>query len=139
VPRAAYPVIDLALIVGLTYTSGGAFSQVRFAFFLLPVGAAFLMSARGTAMWSLISVVSYLTVSLTHPATDRGADVRFVLSQTLYLAWIGIAAVLLATVLTSRARRVEELLTSMPGSSVPWSSADPHSSRRSGTGRRVRM
>jgi two-component system NarL family sensor kinase len=30
-------------------------------------------------------------------------------------------------------------LTSMPGSSVPWSSADPHSSRRSGTGRRVRM
>jgi two-component system NarL family sensor kinase len=109
VPRAVYPVIDLALIVGLTYTSGGAFSQVRFAFFLLPVGAAFLMSPRGTAMWSLISVVSYLTVSLTHPATDRGADVRFVLSQTLYLAWIGIAAVLLATVLTSRARRVEEL------------------------------
>jgi two-component system NarL family sensor kinase len=109
VPRSVYPVIDLALIVGLTYTSGGAFSQVRFAFFLLPVGAAFLMSPRGTATWSVISVVTYLAVSLNHPATDRGADVRFILSQTLYLAWIGIAAVLLATVLTSRARRVEEL------------------------------
>jgi two-component system NarL family sensor kinase len=109
VPGYVYPAIDLALIVGLTYTSGGAFSQVRFAFFLLPVGAAFLMSPSGTAMWSAISVASYLAVALEHPATDRGADVRFVLSQTLYLAWIGVAAVLLAIVLTSRGRRVEEL------------------------------
>jgi two-component system NarL family sensor kinase len=109
VPAAVYPLVDLALLVALTYTSGGAFSQLRLAFFLLPVGAAFIMSPRGTALWSAISVVSYLGVSLTHPATNRGEDFEFVLSQTLYLAWIGVAAVLLAIVLTRRARRVEEL------------------------------
>jgi two-component system, NarL family, sensor kinase len=108
-PRRLYPLVDLALLLGLTYTSGGAFSQVRLAFFLLPVGAAFLMSPRGTALWSSISMVSYLGVSLTHPATNRGEDFEFVLSQTLYLAWIGVAAVLLAIVLTRRAHRVGEL------------------------------
>jgi two-component system NarL family sensor kinase len=109
VPTGFYPLLDLALLLALTYTSGGAFSQLRLAFFLLPLGAAFIMSPRGTALWSAISVLSYIGVSLTHPATDRGEDFEFVLSQTLYLAWIGVAAVLLATVLTRRARRVEEL------------------------------
>lgn len=108
-PGWLYPLLDLAFLLGLTYTSGGAFSQVRLAFFLLPVGAAFLMSPRGTALWSSIAVVSYLGVSLTHPATNRGEDFEFVLSQTLYLAWIGVAGVLLAMVLTRRAHRVGEL------------------------------
>lgn len=109
VPARLYPLLDLAFLLGLTYTSGGAFSQVRLAFFLLPIGAALLMSPRGTALWSAISLVSYLGVSLTHPATNRGEDFEFVLSQTLYLAWIGVAAVLLAIVLTRRAERVGEL------------------------------
>jgi two-component system, NarL family, sensor kinase len=109
IPAATYPLLDLAFLLGLTYTSGGAFSQVRLAFFLLPVGAAFLMSPRGTALWSTISIASYLGVSLTHPATNRGEDFEFVLSQALYLALIGVAAVLLAIVLAHRARRVGEL------------------------------
>lgn len=108
-PARLYPLLDLGFLLGLTYTSGGAFSQVRLAFFLLPIGAAFLMSPRGTALWSSISIVSYLGVSLTHPATNQGEDFEFVLSQTLYLAWIGVAAVLLAIVLTRRAQRVGEL------------------------------
>jgi two-component system, NarL family, sensor kinase len=106
---ALYPLFDLAFLFGLTYTSGGAFSQVRLAFFLLPVGAAFVMSPRGTALWSTMSVASYLAVSLTHPATNRGEDFQFVLSQTLYLALSGVASVLLAIVLTRRALRVGEL------------------------------
>jgi two-component system, NarL family, sensor kinase len=108
-PARLYPLLDLGFLLGLTYTSGGAFSQVRLAFFLLPIGAAFLMSPRGTALWSSISIVSYLGVSLTHSATNRGEDFEFVLSQMLYLAWIGVAAVLLAIVLTRRGRRVAEL------------------------------
>jgi two-component system, NarL family, sensor kinase len=109
VPRFSYTALDLTLLVALTYTSGGAFSQLRLAFLLLPIGAAFLMPPRGAAIWSTIAVVGYLAVSLTHPATARGADFEFVLSQTLYLAWVGVAAVLLATVLTRRQQRVQEL------------------------------
>jgi two-component system NarL family sensor kinase len=109
VPGPAYAALDLALLMALTYTSGGPFSQLRFAFFLLPVGAAFLMSARGTAVWSAVALLSYVAVSLPHPATRRGRDVEFILTQALYLAWIGLAAVLLAAVLSRRAARIEEL------------------------------
>jgi two-component system NarL family sensor kinase len=109
--RSVYPAVDVVMLSVLTYTSGGAFSQLRLAYFVLPVAAAFLLSAPATALWSALSVASYLAVSLTHPATNRGADFEFVFSQTLYLAWMGLAAVLLATILTHRARRVEELAT----------------------------
>jgi two-component system, NarL family, sensor kinase len=109
--RSVYPAVDVVMLSVLTYTSGGAFSQLRLAFFVLPVAAAFLLSAPATALWSALSVGSYLAVSLMHPATNRGADFEFVLSQTLYLTWMGLAAVLLATILTHRARRVEELAT----------------------------
>jgi two-component system NarL family sensor kinase len=109
IPRLVYPVVDLALLLALTYTSGGAFSQLGLAFFILPVAAAFLMSPRGTALWSAISVAGYLAISLTHPATDRSEDLSLVLSHALYLAWVGLAGVLLAMVLTRRGRRVEEL------------------------------
>jgi two-component system NarL family sensor kinase len=109
VPRLVYPVLDLTLLLALTYTSGGAFSQLGLAFFILPVAAAFLMSPGGTALWSAISVAGYLAISFTHPATDRGEDLDLVLSHALYLAWVGLAGVLLAIVLTRRGRRVEEL------------------------------
>ena len=109
--RSVYPAVDVVLLSVLTYTSGGAFSQLRLAFFVLPVAAAFLLSAPATALWSALSLGSYLAVSLTHPATRRGEDFEFVLSQALYLAWMGLAAVLLATILTHRKRRVEELAT----------------------------
>jgi two-component system, NarL family, sensor kinase len=108
-PRLLYPVLDLALLLALTYTSGGAFSQLGLAFFILPVAAAFLMSPAGTALWSAISVAGYVGISLTHPATDRSEDLSRILSHALYLAWVGLAGVLLAIVLTRRGRRVEEL------------------------------
>ena len=109
VPGAAYAAVDFTLLLALTYVSGGAFSQLRLAFFLLPIGAAFLMSPSGTALWSTAAVAGYLGVSLPHPATKHGADFEFVLTQALYLTWIGLAAVLLSAVLTRRARRIEEL------------------------------
>jgi two-component system NarL family sensor kinase len=109
VPRLLYPVLDFTLLLALTYTSGGAFSQLGLAFFVLPAAAAFLMSPAGTALWSAISVAGYLGISLTHPATDRSEDLSLVVTHALYLAWAGVAAVLLAVVLTQRGRRVEEL------------------------------
>jgi two-component system NarL family sensor kinase len=115
VPRWVFPAIDVLLLSTLTFTSGGAFSQLRLAFFVLPVAAAFLLTPRATALWSALSVATYLAVSLTHPATDRGEDFEFVLSQSLYLAWMGVAAVLLSTLLTHRANRVKRLLTEVLG------------------------
>jgi two-component system NarL family sensor kinase len=111
-PRFLYAILDVIAISALAYTSGGAFSQIRYAFFVLPFGAAFLLPPRATLLASLVSVGAYLAVSLPHPATHSGEDVTFILIQALYLSWAGMAAVLLAVALTNRARRIEELAAS---------------------------
>ena len=109
IPRPVYAVLDLAFVCALAYASGGAFSQLRYAFFLFPVGAAFLLNPAQTAGVSAISLAAYLAISLTHPATQRGRDLEFVLTQAVYLCWMALAAILLAQVLTRRSDRIGQL------------------------------
>jgi two-component system NarL family sensor kinase len=109
VPGVLYAGLDLAFICALAYASGGAFSQLRYAFFLLPVGAAFLLPPRETAGVSAVALACYVGISLTHPATERGRDFEFVLTQAVYLCWMALAAVLLSQVLTRRAERIAQL------------------------------
>ena len=109
VPGAAWPLLDLAFICALVYTSGGPFSEVRYAFFVLPVGAAFLLRPRLTVIASVAVVVAYLAVSLPHPATQQGADFEFLATQALYVGWVGLAAVVLSVILTRRGDRIDQL------------------------------
>jgi two-component system, NarL family, sensor kinase len=106
-----YAGLDLSFICALAYSSGGAFSQLRYAFFLLPVGAAFLLTPERTAGVSVVSLAAYVAISLTHPATERGRDLEFVLTQAVYLCWMAFAAILLAQVLTRRSDRIAQLAT----------------------------
>ena len=62
VPRPLYPALDLLAICALAYVSGGPFSQLRYAFFVMPVGAAFLLRPLQTVLWSLTAVLAYLVV-----------------------------------------------------------------------------
>ena len=73
------------------------------------MAAAFLRRPTLTAIASAAAVIAYLGLSITHPTTQAPADLRFVLTQALYLAWMGLAAVLLSRVLERRARRIAEL------------------------------
>jgi two-component system NarL family sensor kinase len=98
--------LDAAFVCALTYTSGGPFSQLRYAFFLLPVGAALVLRPLLTAAASLGVVAAYLAIALTYPADDAG---EFELTQALYLVWMGIVAVLLARLLARRNDEVERL------------------------------
>jgi two-component system NarL family sensor kinase len=113
-PRARRPpapllaVLDLAFLCALTYTSGGPYSQLRYAFFLLPVGAALLLRPLLTAAASLVVVVAYLAIALLYPTEARAAG-DFELTQALYLVWMGVAAVLLSRLLARRADEVERL------------------------------
>jgi two-component system NarL family sensor kinase len=109
VPGALWALLDLGLICALAYTSGGPFSEVRYAFFVLPVGAAFLLRPSQTALTSVAVVLAYVGVSLPHPATRQGADVDFVLTQALYVSWVGLAAVVLSVILTRRGDRIDQL------------------------------
>jgi two-component system NarL family sensor kinase len=107
-----YAALDLISISALVFTSGGAFSQLRFAFVLLPLGAAFLFRPRRTALASVAAVLAFVAVSLPHPATEGSAALQFELVQALFLSWLGLAAVLLSRVLARRADRIEELAAS---------------------------
>jgi two-component system NarL family sensor kinase len=114
VPVRAQAGIDLLLITALVATSGGPFSQLRYAFFLLPVGAALLLRPALTAVVSLLCVLLYGLIALTYPdpSSVRPDAIGFEFTQVLFLAWMGGAATLLSAVLTRRAREITALATS---------------------------
>jgi two-component system NarL family sensor kinase len=110
-PSAVLVAVDVVMIAALVATSGGPFSQLRYAFFLLPVAAAVLLRPRSTAAFSAGAVALYAVIALTYPdPTDVRPDaIGFEFTQVLFLAWMGVAATLLSTVLTRRAREVAAL------------------------------
>jgi two-component system NarL family sensor kinase len=109
---AIYAAVDLAFICALTYYSGGAFSQLRYAFFVLPVAAVLLPRPSATAAASVAAVGAYVAVALLHPATSGRRDLEFVFAQALYLAWLGIGAVFLSYLLARRGARIAQLAES---------------------------
>jgi len=52
IPDSVFGMLDLAFISLLVYTSGGPFSQLRFAFFLIPLMAAAILTPRMTLLVS---------------------------------------------------------------------------------------
>lgn len=116
--QLAPPVIlaaaDLALITALVATSGGPFSQLRYAYFILPIGAALLFGPRATALASGAGVLSYGVVAATYPGASavRSDAIAFELTQALFLVWMGVAATLLSGILERRTREIERLSAS---------------------------
>jgi len=113
-PVHALAGVDLALITVLVATSGGPFSELRYAFFLLPVGAALLLRPGLTALASAACVALYGLVALTYPTPSaiRADAIGFEFTQVLFLIWMGAAATLLSAVLTRRSREIAALATS---------------------------
>jgi two-component system, NarL family, sensor kinase len=106
------PGLDILLLVGLAYTSGGAFSDVRKAFFVIPLAAAFTERPRSTASWSLLAVTAFSLQAVLaggHPVGALNTWERMLVNQDLYLTWTGAAATLLAFTLRRRSRQTEEL------------------------------
>lgn len=109
------PALDILMLGGLCYTSGGAFSDVRKAFFVIPLAAAFGERPRSTAGWSLSAVAVFSLVAALaggHPAWAVNSWQRLTLNQDLYLAWTGGAATLLASALRRRSEHTEDLADS---------------------------
>jgi two-component system NarL family sensor kinase len=101
--------LDVAAISVLASLSGGAFSQARLAYFVIPVAVAFRFRPALTAAASAATVAAYLAEALAHPAARQRGAGRFIAIQTGYLVWLGLAAVLLSAVLWRRTARVSEL------------------------------
>jgi two-component system NarL family sensor kinase len=109
------PGFDVLLLVGLTFTSGGAFSDVRKAFFVIPLAAAFKERPRTTAAWSTIAVLAFTAEAALaggHAVGSPNTWQRVTFSQDLYLAWTGAAASILALALKRRSAHTEALADS---------------------------
>lgn len=113
-PSRALAIADLLLIAALVATSGGPFSQLRYAFFLLPLGAALLLRPALTAAASTACVALYGVIALSYPEPTavQPDAIGFEFTQVLFLAWMGAAATLLSIVLTRNAREIAALATS---------------------------
>ncbi len=108
----ARPSLDVLFLSGLAYTSGGAFSDVRKAFFVIPLAAAFSERPRSTAKWSLIAVAAFTAQAVLaggHPSGAENNWQRMTINQDLYLAWTGAAATMLALALRRRSAYTAEL------------------------------
>ena len=111
----ARPSLDVLFLSGLAYTSGGAFSDARKAFFVIPLAAAFSESPRVTAKWSVIAVVAFTAQAILaagHPSGAQNDWQRMTINQDLYLAWTGAAATMLALALRRRSAYTRELAQS---------------------------
>lgn len=95
--------IDILAICILAVLSGGAYSHARLAFFLIPVAVAFRFRPSFTALAVVVTTAAYvLQATVHHPASSQPAVTRFIVTQAGYLAWIGVACVLLSLLLERR-------------------------------------
>ena len=112
VPDWCLGLLDLSFISALVYTSGGPYSQLRFAFFLVPLMAAAILTPRMTLLVSGLAVSAFATIAIVYPTAGLEGARTFELAQLAYLAVAALAAWLLAVVLERRRQAIEELAES---------------------------
>jgi two-component system NarL family sensor kinase len=101
--------LDVAAITMLVVLSGGAYSEARLTYFLVPIAVAFRFRPGLTAISTSVTVVAYVLQAVAHPAHTQPQAAQLIAVQAGYLLLIGLAAVLLSAVLEQRTRRVAEL------------------------------
>jgi two-component system NarL family sensor kinase len=93
---------DIAGISVLALLSGGAFSHARFAFFLVPVAAAFRFRPSLTAAAAVVATAAYVGQAIVDPARTYPNPGRFIATQAGFIAWVGFACALLSLLLARR-------------------------------------
>ena len=105
----AITAVDVAMISVLAYLSGGAYSEARLAYFLIPIAVAFRFGWRITLAATIVVVLAYDAQAATHEARHVKDALNFVVVQNGYLLWIGTAAALFSGLLAARTQRLIRL------------------------------
>jgi len=82
---------------------------VRLAFFIVPVAVAFRFRPSVTAVAVVVTTAAYVMQALAHPARSDPQAARFIVTQAGFIAWIGVACVLLSAQLARRTELVSRL------------------------------
>jgi two-component system, NarL family, sensor kinase len=101
--------VDIVAIGVLAVLSGGGFSHARLAFFLVPVTVAFRFRPAITAAAAVVTTAAYVIQAVAHPAVGDPQAARFIATQAGFLAWVGLACVLLSALLARRTELVSRL------------------------------
>jgi two-component system NarL family sensor kinase len=101
--------VDIAAISMLAVLSGGAYSHARLAYFLVPVAVAFRFRPAITAAAAVVTTAAYVTQAVAHPNLLLHHAARFILTQAGFLAWVGVACVLLSLFLARQTELVGRL------------------------------
>ncbi|HET7855560.1 MAG TPA: ATP-binding protein [Gaiellaceae bacterium] len=101
--------VDIVAISVLAVLSGGAFSHARLAFFLVPVAVAFRFRPAITAAATVVTTAAYVIQAVAHPAVGEPQAARFIVTQAGFLAWVGLACVLLSMLLARQTELVSRL------------------------------
>jgi two-component system NarL family sensor kinase len=101
--------VDIVAISVLAVLSGGAFSHARLAFFLVPVAVAFRFRPSVTAVAAVVTTAAYVIQAVAHPASNQPQAARFILTSAGFLAWVGLACVLLSMLLARQIDLVTRL------------------------------
>lgn len=101
--------VDVAAISVLAVLSGGAFSHARLAFFLVPVTVAFRFRPAITSAAAAVTTAAYVIQAVAHPGKDQPVAARFIATQAGFIAWVGVACVLLSLLLARRTELVTRL------------------------------
>jgi two-component system, NarL family, sensor kinase len=104
--------VDIIAISLLAVLSGGAFSHVRLAFFIVPVAVAFRFRPLITAVATVVATSAYVLQAVLHPAIHQPQAVRLIATQAGFLVWVGVACVLLSMLLARRTAQVASLADS---------------------------
>jgi two-component system, NarL family, sensor kinase len=102
-------IVDIGFAGALAYSSGGGFSQLRFAFLFPVVAVAFRGRPLVTASVAAASTAVYVLQAAPHPSGSSSGALSFVLVQAAYLAWLGFAMALLSLLLARRDAAVRML------------------------------
>ena len=98
--------VDLALLGGLSYATGGPYSDVRQAFFVVPVIAAATQTPRTTAYWGLAAILTFSLASMISKIGGLPGGTETMLASDLYLIAVGVVCVLTSLLIWERASQV---------------------------------
>ncbi len=65
----------------------------------MPVAVAFRFRPAITALAAVVTTTAYVVQAVVHPAASQPEAVRFIVVQAGFLAWVGLACVLLSLLL----------------------------------------
>jgi two-component system, NarL family, sensor kinase len=104
--------VDLVAFTALALLSGGAFSHVRLAFFVVPVTVAFRFRPAVTLLAAIVTTAAYVSQAFAHSAASQPGARRFIVTEAGFLAWVGLACFILSLMLARRTELVARLATS---------------------------